>query len=427
MRFIDLLKYSFIKTIRDKRKFYFFSILIICSLLLLGVLNYYNGFFDSFNYFNLYDVSSRQLVVEPGVEEIKKHFDDEDYDYKMFDLKEIEHVQDVYFFSYNYNGTIRSSFKNDEYTGNLVFSYGNENIIPKLIKGNYFSADDTGKAICPSYFYPSTLNEGKFDYLKKYTLLRSDDLIGKKFDIETDKYIWDKKAVKTGTYSKTFEIVGIYDAGNDFDALDKCYVSLGDMKDLYETNTKYINNPAYSRDLSYIVLVDSSKNITSVMKEINAKGIYDARTISEPDEEYISQIKKTTFKIILLVVIGVIVISILYIRKSIKDSSYEVGVNRSLGFLDRQIISVDIIKITIMTLCSSIISLIIYIIVLIVANIIFEVPLLLSHLNIYFDFKITSVLITFAITIIVPAIVVFILSKMNLNNSLTNLIRSEKE
>lgn len=421
MRFIDLLKYSFIKTIRDKRKFYFIAILSVCSLLLLGVSNFYNGFFDSYHNFLLNDISERKIILFPTGLKFGDTLDSEIIE----KIKEIDHVQDIYLFAYNENWNTVSSFKNDEYTGNIILAYGNEFLVPKLIKGDYFSRNDTGKAICPSNFYPSLID--KNSYFKNNTILKENDLYGKRFNIETDNYVWDNGPKKSGTLNKTFEIVGIYDSGEDYDGFRKCFVSLGDMKEIYEANTKYLNNPSYSSDESYIVLVDSPENVADVIKKINDVDRFNIDLMAEPDEETLTKISNTSTTLFILIVVAIVGISYLYMKKTIKENSYEIGVNKAMGFLDSQIICVDIVKTFIVTLFSLLIGVFIYIIVLVSANTCFEIPLLFSRLDKYFCFKIVSILTSVVITLLVPVIVVSILSSINLKKTSISLIGSDKE
>ncbi|MDE6141155.1 MAG: hypothetical protein K2G03_00990, partial [Bacilli bacterium] len=174
MKLGDSIKYSFLKTIRDKKNIYFIIIMTLCLFILIASL------FFRIVYFALGDnqvemaKDSRKVYVVS--EEISKYFEDKNYDLGYDKLLELEHVVDVYSNKYDFYYITSETFKDDKHSGEIRLAYGSEKSQPKYINGEKIKNEDTGVAICSKRFYPSTTNGSISN--DNIQFINGDDLIG---------------------------------------------------------------------------------------------------------------------------------------------------------------------------------------------------------------------------------------------------------
>lgn len=424
MKIRDLLKHSYLKTVRDKKNIYFVLILVILSILLLAVLNFRGTFLFQLNDSFITNPVSRNLIVDPNSKESIEHWDEEDYDYGFDKILNLDHVKEIYYFPLDNNYGTDSSFKSEKYDGKLELLYGSKAMIPKLTAGRKIEEDETGVAVCSNYFYPSHVT--KESYHTKNPILYEKDLLNKTFEIETEVIEYDNGPKVVGKLNKQFEIVGLFDVLSTDGFLDVCYISPKDMEEIYNASVRNLNNPQETKTLSYIVVIDDYNNMQQTIEEIKKLG-FNVNPQSEIDFQYVAKLKRICMMIVILLIIAIIAMTIFYVKKKIHNNLYESGISIALGYRNLDVIKINVIQMLYIALFSYICGSIIYKLLLHVVTNQFKEKLLLANLYKLFDDDIVIYALCAFIICIFPIIVNIIITRLNLNNQLINLLRNDKE
>ncbi len=424
MKVSDLLRYSYLKIIRDKKSIYFIVVLLILSILLLGVLNYQTSFLEDIDKNFIISSDFRSLIVDPSDAEMEKHWDDADYDYGYNNILNMNHVEDAYYFHLDnfYSGI--TSFKNDIYDGQIELLYGSKSTMPKLVAGEMFDKNATGVAICSNYFFPSMDFDQSFS-LKKGILYKK-DLLNKTFSIETNVVKYDNGPKVVDKLNREFKIVGLFDTlDSTFNDLNVCYISPKDMKEIYDVSVKGLNDPETNRALSYVVVVDKYENIQKVIEDLENMG-YGVSLKGGADYESVAKLKSICIIAVILIMVAIIVISILYVKKKINSNLFECGVSKALGYSDVQVIAISTMQMLYLSVVSSLTGIVFYRVILLILKNTFKEILLLNHIYNFFNEYFISYFLCISVFIILPVIVIIVLTKNHLNNNLINLMRDEK-
>lgn len=424
MKFGDLLKYSYLKTIREKKGIYFIVVLSVLLILLLAVLNYRTSFFKRLDADFYTNPSSRSLMVDPNPQDIKNHWDDDNYDYGFDKILKIEHVVDMYYFPLDNNYEITSSFKNDLYDGKIVFLYGSKGTIPKLTSGRMFDENETGVAICSNYFFPSEVYDKSL--FSKNKILYEKDLLNKTFETETNVFKYENGPQVIGKLNKIFKIVGLFDTLSADGDLDVCYIPSKVMEEIYNATLKNFNDPSYTKSFSYVVTTDNYDNMESVVEEIKKLG-FRVNPRTTLDTVYISKLKRICNVIVIFIIISIIAISIFYVKKKIYNTLYETGVSMVLGYTINDVILINAIRTAYLSLISCISGFVIFKILLIAIKSGFKERLLLANVYVLFNDYLFIYCLGAIVVLVIPLIVSMIVTKFYLKSELINLMRNDKE
>ncbi len=425
MKVSDLLKYSYLKTIRDKKNIYFIVILLILSILLLGILNYSESFISSINTSLINDPKERKLVVFPDPDLFLLHYNEPDFDYGFDKLLELDHVSDVFYHQLEETGGV-SSFKDSNRDGTIRFMYGSDATVPKIVAGKMFDKNATGVAVCPEIFYPSyDIKDAKKN---KNSLLLRDDLLGKKFSVDVDKMEYIKGPKKVGTYTQEFEIVGLYEVASN-EPIDSCFIALKDIEQIWSVSTRNLDDPTdpyTAKAVDRIVVIDDLKYKNEVIKEITDLG-FEVDLYSELDYAYVNKIKNTCLIILTLVVLGIMLLTIFYTKKKIHNNSYEMGISKTMGYLDRDVLKLSSMQMLYMTMFASLLGMILYKILLMFIKKQFMNILVVEGIYYYLLDNLLMYIYAFVIIVFVSVIANIIMTRIHLNNNLINLMRDDKE
>ncbi len=401
MKLSDSIKYSWIKTIRDKKNIYFIMIFIICSILIIGAISFSKAFFTEVNRTTVTNISSRTLYIVPNknsVSEANKFMKE-----NLNKVLKLDHVLEIPP-NVSFVRVDVEEFKSSIHTGDIELIYGNENSLPENVIGEKFKSDDTGVAICPINFFPGSMM--KYPKGEKNIFINGYDLLNKTFESSVDTYnIINQKVVKTGTYKKKFKVIGLYNTEETGGWLFQCYVPIKDIDDIYNHSIGNLTNTD-GETVTYPssqVLIDKYENVEKVKKELIKMG-FDVDYLVEPDINFYNSIKLTCLVIILVAIISMIFLTIAYVKKKNLNDSLELGVLKSLGYFNKDIIITNTIQILIMSLLSYIISITIFAIgILFIKNIMRNYLLYTQH-GYYLDQYLITYVLTLIITLLLTVI-----------------------
>lgn len=354
-----MFKLTIKKTFRNKANIIIMFIFTICFLTLISVLifskNYMHMQQEDFDK----NIDGRTLLISPSSEVMddliakKQPFSSYKYDYDA--IKEIKHIQmvtDIEEFSGD------TPFKSDKYNGKISFRVGNEEILPNNIKGEKFSDEDTGVAVCPYKFYPDDKElTSKTEYINGNTLLNTTfDFTYQAYD--SDKQIYNK--------TKTFKIIGLYDTDMLLESHRTCFISKRDLQEINENTLKKMESCDDCLN-SIFVIVDDINNLPTVKEKLTELGLQYVDKLFI-DASAVSNLKIISYTSIIFVIVITIGITLVYIKKRNVLNTKEIGLFSSLGFSNKKIkiiYTIDIlIIISLSFIMASLLSFIIYFIIL---------------------------------------------------------------
>ena len=332
---IDFLKLSFIRLFRNKKNAFYVIVLSLFTVVLLSLLTFKNSLINYIDNFIIKNIGFRTISVSP-------RDDVEDFGYS--DLISINHVQDVHSANYD-TASVESTFKSDELDGYIDLVYANYSILPSNVVGEKFDADDTGFAICPIDFLPSSeafnllVDEKKF--LSGYELLNTS------FQINYYSYLFDgKRLIENDKYIKEFKIVGIYDAKKVMNPSNTCYISKKDMEEIKSITTVNNENTIYG----FMVIVDNIKNVELVLNDLEKKGFSRVNIRSQIDYDIINKILFACNIVVSVIMASIVIIIINYTKKKYFNDIKSIGLLMTMGYSNNIIVFIYLIKFKIISL-----------------------------------------------------------------------------
>lgn len=345
---IDFLKLSFIRLFRNKKNAFYVIILSLFTVVLLSLLTFKNSLINYIDNFIIKNIGFRTISVSP-------RDDVEDFGYS--DLISINHVQDVHSANYD-TASVESTFKSDELDGYIDLVYANYSILPTNVVGEKFDADDTGFAICPIDFLPSSeafnllVDEKKF--LSGYELLNTS------FQINYYSYLFDgKRLIENDKYIKEFKIVGIYDAKKVMNPSNTCYISKKDMEEIKSITTVNNENTIYG----FMVVVDNIKNVELVLNDLEKKGFSRVNIRSQIDYDIINKILFACNIVVSVIMASIVIIIINYTKKKYFNDIKSIGLLMTMGYSNNIIVFIYLLEIVYSSIFSYLIGLFLFLII----------------------------------------------------------------
>lgn len=399
MKLSDSIKYSFLKTIRDKKNVYFIIILVICCLLATSAISFSIAFFSHLDKTLNSNVSSRSLIITINTNMFKSN--PNLLDEKLNEIKALKHVIEVPQGN-SFVAVDVEDFRYGQYDGRIELVYGSENTLPKNIIGERFSSKDTGVIICPINFYPGSTLE----YPKKQKKIFIDgyDLLNKTIEIQKVIYeIKDEKVIKMGKFKKNFKVIGLYDPSDIDGWIFQCFAPGKDIDEIYEkTMGSLYNEDAESLSIpSSIVIVDEYENTKTVKNELIAMG-FDVNYVTEQNISYQRNIKITCIFVVFISIIGIIFTTMSYIRKKNINQTYDFGIMKSIGYQGKNITIIYVLQTSIIIVFSYIISMLIYILGLEIIKIKIKQYLIFTGHSFYFNQYSLTYILSFFIILVLP-------------------------
>lgn len=345
---IDFLRLSFIRLFRNKKNAFYVIVLSLFTVVLLSLLTFKNSLINYIDNFIIKNIGFRTISVSP-------RDDVEDFGYS--DLISINHVQDVHSANYD-TASVESTFKSDELDGYIDLVYANYSILPTNVVGEKFDADDTGFAICPIDFLPSSeafnllVDEKKF--LSGYELLNTS------FQINYYSYLFDgKRLIENDKYIKEFKIVGIYDAKKVMNPSNTCYISKKDMEEIKSITTVNNENTIYG----FMVVVDNIKNVELVLNDLEKKGFSRVNIRSQIDYDIINKILFACNIVVSVIMASIVVIIINYTKKKYFNDIKSIGLLMTIGYSNNIIVFIYLLEIVYSSIFSYLIGLFLFLII----------------------------------------------------------------
>lgn len=345
---IDFLRLSFIRLFRNKKNAFYVIILSLFTVVLLSLLTFKNSLINYIDNFIIKNIGFRTISVSP-------RDDVEDFGYS--DLISINHVQDVHSANYD-TASVESTFKSDELDGYIDLVYANYSILPTNVVGEKFDADDTGFAICPIDFLPSSeafnllVDEKKF--LSGYELLNTS------FQINYYSYLFDgKRLIENDKYIKEFKIVGIYDAKKVMNPSNTCYISKKDMEEIKSITTVNNENTIYG----FMVIVDNIKNVELVLNDLEKKGFSRVNIRSQIDYDIINKILFACNIVVSVIMASIVIIIINYTKKKYFNDIKSIGLLMTMGYSNNIIVFIYLLEIVYSSIFSYLIGLFLFLII----------------------------------------------------------------
>ena len=345
---IDFLRLSFIRLFRNQKNAFYVIILSLFTVVLLSLLTFKNSLINYIDNFIIKNIGFRTISVSP-------RDDVEDFGYS--DLISINHVQDVHSANYD-TASVESTFKSDELDGYIDLVYANYSILPTNVVGEKFDADDTGFAICPIDFLPSSeafnllVDEKKF--LSGYELLNTS------FQINYYSYLFDgKRLIENDKYIKEFKIVGIYDAKKVMNPSNTCYISKKDMEEIKSITTVNNENTIYG----FMVIVDNIKNVELVLNDLEKKGFSRVNIRSQIDYDIINKILFACNIVVSVIMASIVIIIINYTKKKYFNDIKSIGLLMTMGYSNNIIVFIYLLEIVYSSIFSYLIGLFLFLII----------------------------------------------------------------
>lgn len=345
---IDFLRLSFIRLFRNKKNAFYVIVLSLFTVVLLSLLTFKNSLINYIDNFIIKNIGFRTISVSP-------RDDVEDFGYS--DLISINHVQDVHSANYD-TASVESTFKSDELDGYIDLVYANYSILPTNVVGEKFDADDTGFAICPIDFLPSSeafnLLVDEKNFLSGYELLNTS------FQINYYSYLFDgKRLIENDKYIKEFKIVGIYDAKKVMNPSNTCYISKKDMEEIKSITTVNKENTIYG----FMVVVDNIKNVELVLNDLEKKGFSRVNIRSQIDYDIINKILFACNIVVSVIMASIVIIIINYTKKKYFNDIKSIGLLMTMGYSNNIIVFIYLLEIVYSSIFSYLIGLFLFLII----------------------------------------------------------------
>ena len=400
---------AYLSVIRNKKNFYYAFVMIICTILLLAIINFKNIFIgyidDSINK----NIGFRIIQIVPNLEL---------NDYGESKIRKMNHIVDLYTSQYD-SMFLESSFANEKIDGKLELIYGSTATLPISIIGSTYTANQHNVAICPKEFYPdSSIYNAK---INKKNVIDGNTLLDKVFTVKYYSYYFDgmKSTVKK-EYTKDFKIIGLYDSKSVMNMNNQCYIPVSDLKDMADT---VLDNEMSNAIYVFNAVVDNNKNINSVVNELRDAGFNEVVIKNQIDQKTVNIITISLYIIAALVLIVAFFVSLSYTKKKVLLMKQNIGVLRTSGYSKKDILKLCLTDFNMITIFSFVFGLTLFILIYtILRKSLFDS---FAYLGISIALDIKSYIYAFVFVVIIPLIVACYHVMKVINLYIVDLIRSD--
>ena len=343
MQIKDNFKLALLVLLREKRKFIYSSIIILFAILSLSLFVYRFNTNKMMEYSIENNIGFNTLIFLPrssniNTDEVTKEELNEMIESDIIDIKNLEHVADVYKSGY-YDFVAISNLKNDYIDGTVTLIRGNGNTLPDVVTGRLFNFDESGVAICPVHFYPNYEPR----QIKKEYVINGYDLINKSFSIT---YGISDENIEG--YTKTFKIVGLYDSSKRFNDNGTCYISEKDIIEIVnnEKNSTSSDNVMINSVIPVLyATVDGKENINDVKSQMERMSFSDIEVASVIDTDMVDTIYMSFISVFVIILISVIIIIPVYTKWRLKSEERNIGILRVCGYTEKDVCRIYFLKI----------------------------------------------------------------------------------
>lgn len=322
MKFKSVCKLSFSKLKENKFKTIINLLIIVLFMtLIICFFTFKNSFFSFIDDWINSDYQFKLIQVDV----MNKDVDD-----TMVLLKNInnKHISAIFRNNLELNLGVKVENHGVELFGNYDgFNY-------KIIKGTDIKSKND--IVCPNYMIGG-------DWTSEHNIdnyLNMKDKIGQKLSIDFEQKYVTKEFVSEiyQKYHYELNLVGVYDAFEELNGYNKCFVSKDVLNDYFEKAKTIYEEEREKKDnnqLPVLVLVDNYKNFKLVKNDIESLGL----------STYIPEIElgnyETIFKAINIITIIIVIISLVcmfnFIKSNLNESKKDIALYKVLGFKTKDI------------------------------------------------------------------------------------------
>ena len=391
-------------TSNRKKSLYYIIFLVLVIIISLVVLTF-NMSINKYVNVSIYKqpiMRTFSLIYDPDTLDKKKIIEElENFDYivRIFDEYEYE------------AGIFVPEFETNERSGYLYVNAAYKNTVPKVTYGRMFEENERKVAICPEDFLPHGDDSNVF--MEKNNFLNGKNMIGSSLNFAYDENITENGRLKlVSVHNYEFKVIGVYNAPNSFINSNVCFVNPLDVEminkamygiDEIDENTPFLRILLDDVDSSEIF----HKDIDILSEKLNASIGIDS--VFKLDITTVKMIEKISYLIVGITLWIFLVCMVFYMKKVVKDQAKEIGLLKTFGFKNKQIINIIINEHIFLVSISYIISLIIYLILVSIYFIIQK--------NVYLDLYKFSV----SLPVVYPVILILVLYVIVLMASIINV------
>ena len=407
MKCIDYLKIIFHQINRNKHNVYYIISFTFFILFILLILNFKSNYTNYITTTITENIGARTIVISAPSSK-------ENLEYEQ--IENIDHIEYVYSSKYD-TASVESSFANDNFDGEIELRLGNEYTLPQNIMGNTLDSKDTGVAICPVEFYPSS--DASELIVDNSLAVDGNKMLNETFKVYYTSYKFEEdNIVPDEYYEKTFKIVGLYNSSEVGNTNNVCYISNTDLTDIKDIVLSINEGVIYG----YFAIVDESQNVSQVISDLNELG-YEAEQRLLLDTEVFNNISLICNILIVIMIISIILVLAFYIKKKSIQDTKNIGILRSIGYNKKTVYilyTLEIFIINVLTLLFSII--LFYILYILILKFLIK-----PYLNIIFEIKLYNynILLVVGLTLILSLILGVIYTAGILKRNIASTIRRD--
>lgn len=237
--------------------------------------------------------------------------------------------------------------------------YGaDESIDIKIKYGRNIKKDETKVIVLPEKISYGSTDFLSDEYIDTKKLLNEDIQIAY-YIIEYDKENPMKIKNKT-LVTDIYKVVGIYNSTNEISD-GNCFINFSDVKEISKTMGR-------SNFTAPLIYIDSAENINYFkekfveFRERNGD-VASIETMIDYDLTEVYQITKVIYIMIIFAIFIFVVMLVIFLNKTVKRRKKEIGLYKSMGYSNRNILSIFTIEQTLMVMFSFFCSTILYFII----------------------------------------------------------------
>lgn len=289
----------------------------------------------------------------------------EDYETTIKNTSKYQNVLFSYNQMYNYIDVDMNITKN---SGNkIAVKPIYDKFSPTIIKGR--KIENEGEIICPLYLSNVSAPQTKDDliYMEKYL---EDYVIITYSSLEYDNI---KNPTVNQLFEKKLKVVGLYNNTLSTTSYNECYMLNDELIDMVKesknvyTDNFLENNIIVEDGVFTDIIVDDINNLQQLKLKLIEDG-YEVSDKAEIDVNFVNELKDIAYKGLIVVAILLLFILWLFISNIVKNNKNLLAMYKVFGFKEKDLIAMMILQITLLIMSAYIVSLIILVIGVAVAN-----------------------------------------------------------
>lgn len=407
----DYIKNGLRNIIRDKKNIILMIVFALLFLLLFTDTIFLKNFIGYINYAVNTNINFRTFSADKN---------GTNYTESSEELKKLDHVSEVYIAAYG-NFSVYTNLTSNGLDGALELEYGTENTTPDSILGKNIEDLESGEMICPMEFYPDSLTSGL--KINKNYIWTSDKTLNFEFIVyhPLNKVV-DGELVE-GDGERKFKIVGLYDNKLVMNENNVCYITPQDMEYFHSNLNPHIDYDKDDYALVHVV-VDKAKNLNKVKKEVESLGYFVSEDTSMTfDEKTVGTITILGISFFVIIIGTIMFLFITYLKKNIKSNIKQLGILRSCGYTEKDILKQELIKNSLILIICSTVSLVAF--SLLFSKVIIGLFDYTTYVGFYVNNNLFLLVFVFIMVLIILLNINKIIIKRSINKPINEILKEE--